>query len=144
MSKFCCYFFLGNPTSKIVTGTTAYTWGLLIANHLDQSLWSTNQKYWAAVRSNLLHSFWEVHNLCCAFYQRQQRAQICAEKPISWDKQAHFDIFTINFTVWSHILSAGGDALTSLWSRVLLAWNSSFNLNPSHNHTTAGAHKLLH
>jgi hypothetical protein len=29
--------FLGNPTNKTVTGT-AYTWELLIANHLDQSL----------------------------------------------------------------------------------------------------------
>jgi hypothetical protein len=42
-------------------------WELLIANHLDQSLWSTNQKYWAAARSNLLHSFLEVHN-CVAHF----------------------------------------------------------------------------
>ncbi len=55
------FFFFDNPTNKTVTGT-AYMWGLLIANHLDQSLWSTNQKYWPAVRSNLLHSFLEVHN----------------------------------------------------------------------------------
>jgi len=47
-------FFFGNLTNTTVT---AYMWGLLIANHLDQSLWSTNQKYWAAVRSNLLQSF---------------------------------------------------------------------------------------
>jgi hypothetical protein len=31
--------------------------GLLITNHLDQSLWWANQKHWAAVRSYLLHSF---------------------------------------------------------------------------------------
>jgi len=30
-------FFFGNPTNKTVTGT-AYTWELLIANHLDQSI----------------------------------------------------------------------------------------------------------
>jgi len=47
--------FFGNPTNKTVT---AYMWELLIANHLDQSLWSTNQKYWAAVMSTLLHFFW--------------------------------------------------------------------------------------
>jgi len=35
-----------------------------------------------------------------------------AEKPISWDKLAHFDFFGINFTVWSHIVSIGGDALS--------------------------------
>jgi hypothetical protein len=35
------------------------------------------------------------------------------KKPISWAKPAHFDFFTINFTVWSHILmSTGGDALS--------------------------------
>jgi hypothetical protein len=33
-----------------------------------------------------------------------------AEKPISLAKPAHFDFFTINFTIWSHILSTGGDA----------------------------------
>jgi hypothetical protein len=31
------FFFRGNPTHKIVTGTT-YTWELLRANHMDQSL----------------------------------------------------------------------------------------------------------
>jgi hypothetical protein len=35
-------FVFGNPTNK--TGT-AYTWELLIVNHLDQLLWSTNEKY---------------------------------------------------------------------------------------------------
>jgi hypothetical protein len=28
-------------------------------------------------------------------------------------KPTHFDFFTINFTVWSHILSTGGDALSA-------------------------------
>ncbi len=31
------FIFFGNPTNKTVIGT-AYSWGLLIANHLDQSL----------------------------------------------------------------------------------------------------------
>jgi hypothetical protein len=34
---------------------------LLIANHLDQSLWWVNQKHWEAVRSYLLHTFRQVH-----------------------------------------------------------------------------------
>jgi len=34
---------------------------LLITNHLNQLLWWTNQKYWAAVRSYLLHSFLQGH-----------------------------------------------------------------------------------
>jgi len=36
-----------------------------------------------------------------------------AEKSISGAKLAHFDLFTINFTVWSHMLSIIGDALKS-------------------------------
>jgi hypothetical protein len=30
---------------------------------------------------------------------------------VSWAKLAHFDVFKIHFTIWSHILSTGGDAL---------------------------------
>jgi hypothetical protein len=71
--------FFCNPTNKSVTGT-ANTWELLLANHLDQSLWSTNQKYWPAVRSNLLHSFFEGAQLCCAFYQPRQAALIWCRK----------------------------------------------------------------
>jgi hypothetical protein len=37
-----------------------------------------------------------------------------AEKPISWAKPAHFDFFTIHFTVWSHLRSTDGDALCNL------------------------------
>jgi hypothetical protein len=44
-----------------------YIWELLIANQLDQTIWSTNQKYWAAVMSNLLYSFLEVHNSVCTY-----------------------------------------------------------------------------
>jgi len=39
-----------------------------------------------------------------------------AKKPISLAEPAHFDFFTINFTVWSHILSTGGDALSNAFS----------------------------
>jgi hypothetical protein len=58
--------FFGNPTNKTVTGTV-YKWELLLANHLDQSFKSTNQKYRPAVRSDLFHSFLEVHNRVAPF-----------------------------------------------------------------------------
>ncbi len=111
MSKFSCLFF-GNHINKTVT-RTAYTWELLIANYLAQSLWSTNQKYWAAIRFNLLHSFLEVHNCVAPFTSHGKLQEFGAEKPISWAKQAHFDFFIINFTAWSHILSTGGDGLST-------------------------------
>ncbi len=101
-------FFGATQPNKTVTGT-ANTWELLIANHLDQSLWSTNQKYWAALRSNLLHSFSEVQNSVAPFTSHGKLHESGAEKPISWAKPAHFDFFTINFTVCNHILSTRGD-----------------------------------
>jgi len=110
MSKFSCFLF-GNPTNKTVRGTS-YMCGLLIANHLDQSLWSTNQKYSAAGRSNSLHSFLEVHNCVAPFTSHGKLHKFGAEKPISWAKQAHFDLFTMNSTVWSHILSTVGYAVS--------------------------------
>ncbi len=112
MSKFN-FFVFGHPTNKTITGT-AYTWELLIANHLDQSLWSTNQKFWAAVRSNLLLSFLEVHNCVAPFTSHGKRHKFGPEKWISWAKLAHFDFFAINFAVWSHILSTSGDALRAV------------------------------
>jgi hypothetical protein len=96
-----------------VTGTP-YTWELLIENHLDQKLWSTNQKYWVAVRSNLLHSLGLDVYAVPRKWSLQAKASctnLVPEKPLSWAKLAHFDVFKINSTVWSHILSTGEDAL---------------------------------
>jgi hypothetical protein len=45
---------------------------LLIANHLDQSLWLPNLEQGAAVRSYLLHSSLAGVRLDCVFYQPQQ------------------------------------------------------------------------
>jgi hypothetical protein len=36
--------------------------GLLIANHMDESLWWANQKQGPALKSYLLHSFLQVHS----------------------------------------------------------------------------------
>jgi hypothetical protein len=58
--------------------------------------------------------FFGSTQLCCAFYQPWQAAlhEFGAEKPISWAKPAHFDFLAINFTLWSHILCTGEEALT--------------------------------
>jgi hypothetical protein len=93
MSKFSCFSF-GNPTNKIVT-RTAYTWGLLIANHLDQSLWSTNEKYWAAIRSNLVQSFLGGAQLCCTFHQSRQVARL-------WCKITNFLSWTGTFWLFNN------------------------------------------
>jgi len=48
--------------------------------------------------------------LCCAFYHPRQAPRIWCRKTnfLSW---TDFDIFAINFAVWSHILSTVGDVL---------------------------------
>jgi hypothetical protein len=110
--------FLATPP---VTGT-AYIWGLLIANHLDQSLWSTNPKYWAAVRSKFLYSFLEVHNCVAPFTSHGKLHGFGANKSISWAKQAHFHFFAKTFTIWSHLLSTVGDAFRNLHLEVSKVW----------------------
>jgi len=86
-------------------------WGLQIANHMDQSLWSTNQKYWAAVRSNLLHSFWRCTSTLCLLPATTSCMNLVQKNQFFWAKRTHFDISPINFTTWSHILSTIEDAL---------------------------------
>jgi hypothetical protein len=49
---------------------------LLIANHLDQSLWLANQKHWAAVRSYLLHSSLAGVMLCWSSCQPQHTSSL--------------------------------------------------------------------
>jgi len=107
MSKFS--FSFGNPTNKTVTGTP-HMWGLLIANHLDQS----------EILSNLLHSVLEVHNCVAPFTRDGKLHAFGAEKPISWAKLTYFDFFPMYFPVSSHILSTIGDALSTLANSTLI------------------------
>jgi hypothetical protein len=65
-SKFSHILFC-NPTHK--TETEQIGGGLLIANHLDQSLWWANWEHWAAVRSYLFHSF--LHTVPAPFTSRK-------------------------------------------------------------------------
>jgi len=125
-------FFLATPTIKLKLELHIHG-GLLIANHLDQSLSPTNHKYWAAVMYNLFYSFcWEVPKCVAPFSSHNKLHEFgaekpiswakpahfeffainCTEKPISWAKPAYFDVFAINCTIWSHMLSTVGDALT--------------------------------
>jgi hypothetical protein len=102
MSKFSYFFFLWTHQYNCNWNCTYVK--LLIANHLDQSLWSTNEKYWAAVRSNLLHFFLAVQNCVAPFTGDGMLHKFGAEKLISWAKPVHFDLFTINFyCLESHI-----------------------------------------
>ncbi len=50
--------------------------GLLIANHLDESLWWINQKHWKSVKSYLLHSFLQVHSVVVPFTRHQKLCRL--------------------------------------------------------------------
>jgi len=115
MSKFS-FFFLATPPIKVKLHLRGR---LLIANHLDQSLSSTNHKYWASVRFNLLHSFLEVNNCIATFTSHWKLHEFGAEKPISWAKLTHFDFSAVCFTVWSHILSTVGNAVSQIHAKSL-------------------------
>jgi hypothetical protein len=84
--------------------------GLLIANHLDESLWWANQKHWAVVRSYLLHSFLQVHSVAVPF----SHFNLCNYSepiPLSWAKRVYCNFSSSNCTVQVHILITAGDAL---------------------------------
>jgi hypothetical protein len=60
--------------------------GLLTANHLEQLLWRATQKHWAAVRSHLLHSLWQVHVVAAPFTSHPELSNFAELKPFSWTK----------------------------------------------------------
>jgi hypothetical protein len=71
-----------------------------------------------------------VHSCVVPFTNQGKLHQFGAVKPISSAKLAHFDFFALNFTIWSHILSSGGDSLiilSSSYFRILLLWVQGTN-----------------
>ncbi len=111
------YLLLCNPTHETET-TTANGWGTTnskppgpiimtsqlkilsssqVRSHLDQSLWRANRKYWAAVRSYLLHSCLEVHTVLLLL--RATACNYAEPKPFSWAKPAYFHVSSSNFNV---------------------------------------------
>ncbi len=103
-------FFFGNPTNKTGTGT-ASTWEVLIANHLDQSLWPTNQNTERQSGPIYYTLFLRCTTVLRPLPATVRCMNVAPKNQISWAKPAHFHIFTINFSVWSRILSTSGDAL---------------------------------
>jgi hypothetical protein len=106
------YLLFCNPTHQTEAGTVQIGGKLLIANHLDQSLWLANQKQEAAVISHLSHSSLASDQLCCAFYQRPTNwAKYVGEKPISWAKPAYVDFVSLDFNLQGNILRTDGHVL---------------------------------
>ncbi len=60
------YFVFYNPIIKLKLGQQIGG-KLLIANHLEQSVWWANQKHWVAVKSYFLYSVLHVHNVSAHF-----------------------------------------------------------------------------
>ncbi len=78
--------------------------GLLIVNHLDQSLWWGTQKHWAADTSYIVHFFSAGAKFRCAFSSHHKLYNYIELKPISWAKPAHFDFSSSKFfSAESHI-----------------------------------------
>ncbi len=85
--------------------------GLLITNHLDQSLWLANQKHWEAVRSYLLHSLWQVHSAAEPFTSHGNLRNNAKAKPFSWVKLAYVGFSSSIFSVQDHVLSTAGSTI---------------------------------
>jgi hypothetical protein len=97
-------------------------WGLLIANttwtnHYDRPIRNTDP-----IQSNFITLFCGGAQLCCVvpftshLLPATGKLHEVGAKEInflSYKLLAHFAFFTINFTLWSHILSTIGDALNT-------------------------------
>ncbi len=89
------FYFLVTPPMKLkLLGGV-----LLITNHLDQSLWWANQKYWVPnqiVCITLLFCSW-TPLLRLAFYQPPQSARLCWAKTVFLSRTGIFWLFFIQF-----------------------------------------------
>jgi hypothetical protein len=130
-AKICftlCTFFATSPIK--LNSRQQMGGGLLIANHLDQSLWWANQKhsshiyYRKCAQHNVVSAFTnspEVRSylLLHSFYQ--QIVKLCWAKNHFPKPNRHiFWHFFSNFTVQDHILSTAGDALKDIKLRKTL------------------------
>jgi hypothetical protein len=98
------YVHFCNSSHKTETGT-ANSWWIDEKNHLYESLWSTNQKHWAAVRSYFtLFSVGAQH--CYAFYQPRNYAD---------PQPTYVGFFSSKFTVQDHILSSALEMLLTYY-----------------------------
>jgi hypothetical protein len=135
-------YFFSNPTQRTETGTAKRSevllianhldeslwWKkgrsevLLIANHLDESLWLANKKQGAAIRSYLLHSSPGGAQLCCALYQPHQMINKYTQENNHFPKPKeylHIEFSSSNFNVEGRISSTGGDALSAIYYLML-------------------------
>jgi hypothetical protein len=104
-SKFVIYF-CTTPAIKLKLGQQIISGELLIANHLNQSLWwaiheqESDQIYYTLFgrcRSYLLHSFLEVQRVDLSFTSHRKSFNYGDPKPFSWAKPAYFDLSSFNF-----------------------------------------------
>ncbi len=95
-SKFGLFSLFRTPPKKLKRGPYICR-ALLIANHLDQSLWSTNQKYWTEVTSYLVFTF-TCTSLCSAIYDATANLRNYAKpKTVLFSQTGIFWHFFIQF-----------------------------------------------
>jgi hypothetical protein len=104
--------FTPTPPVKLILGLQIGG-RLLIANHLDQSLWLANQKQGAAVRS------YQVLGFIVPFTSLSKLCQNAGPKP------ACFGLFFIQFNLSGHTQSTAGDALSHQFH--LYLWKLPYN-----------------
>ncbi len=87
-------YFLVSPPIQLWPGQKIGR-ALLIANHLDQSLWWANEKRLAPISSYLLHSFLQVSSVAAPVPSTANSGwkqwRYCWAKLVSWAKPAYFD-----------------------------------------------------
>ncbi len=113
-------YFFSTPPIKLKLGQQIGG-RLLIANHLDQSVWWANQKHWPAVKSYLLHSFLQVHNATGPFTSHYCKLCIMLSQNHFPDPNRQHVLTFLHPISLELMLSTTGDALnpvgTSLYNQ---------------------------
>jgi hypothetical protein len=73
---------------------------LLIAAHLDESLWLTNQKQGAAARSYLLHSYLAGYQVLLGLIRASTYSENCRAKTC-WDQSSNWHVLTFLHLIWT-------------------------------------------
>jgi hypothetical protein len=112
-SKFKVMYSCATPPIKVKVGQQIGGGGLLIANHLDESLrWAWSQTLSSSAQLDHIYYtlFWRYTALLRPYQASALRALYTDPKPFSWAKPAYFGFSSSNSTLQDdHILITTGD-----------------------------------
>ncbi len=111
---------VATPPIKLKLGQQI-PWGLLIANHLNQSLWWANEKQWPPVRSYLLHLLlWAYTNRTwCLWFANDSKCVCCVQSFLLSSKSGSPSCMECSFVQASKLLGVDTIPMTHVQHKTI-------------------------